>query len=436
MEIERKTKYLFVISFDGLSTLDFEYIKSLPNFREFLKEASYSKKVYSVYPTLTYPAHATIVTGKYPKNHGIINNTLFQLNRKRPDWYWKRQYLKGETLYDLAIERGMKVAAILWPVTAKSKIQYNMPEVLANRPWQNQIMVSMLNGNPLYQYRLNKVYGHLRSGTRQPNLDNFAHEAFLYTIKNRKPNLALVHYTDLDTTRHIYGFHSQNAMEALERHDRRLGEIITTLKESGIYEESTIVLLGDHSSLDEDKVVNLNVLLREKGYITINKKGNIKDYKAIIKNCDGSAYLYLKDKEDKNLKKDIYNLFTDFNKDFNCIEAIYDRDQAINFGADPKCTFMLEANKGYYFLDEFEGEIIREVKDHHIGVVPDFTRSTHGYSPFKENYTTVFMATGKGIKKGVIIDEMSLVDEGPTLGSLLGIELKEADGKVIWEFIE
>lgn len=436
MKNETKTKFLFVISFDGLATLDFEYISKLPNFKEFIEKASYCKKVYSVYPTLTYPAHATIVTGKYPKNHGIINNTLLQLNRKKPDWYWKRQYLKGETLYDLAIEKGMKVAAILWPVTAKSKIQYNMPEVLANRPWQNQIIVSMLNGTPLYQYRLNKNFGHLRSGVRQPNLDNFAHEAFLDTIKSKRPNLSLVHYTDLDTTRHIHGFHSQNVVEALERHDRRLGEIINTLKENGIYEESTIVLLGDHSSLDEDKVVNLNVLLREKGYISINNKGNIADYKAIVKNCDGSAYIYLKDKENVKLKEEIYNLLKEFNEDFNCIEFIYNSEEAANFGADPKCTFMLEANKGYYFLDEFEGEVIREVKDQDIGVVPDFTRSTHGYSPFKENYTTVFMAAGKGVRKGAVIEEMNLIDEGPTLGKLLGIELKEADGKVIWEFIE
>ena len=112
--MKRITKHLIVISFDGLSTLDFEYINSLPNFKNFIKEAAYSKKVYSIYPTLTYPAHATIVTGKYPKNHGIINNTLLQLNRKSPDWYWERKYIKGDTFYDIAIKTGMKVAAILW----------------------------------------------------------------------------------------------------------------------------------------------------------------------------------------------------------------------------------------------------------------------------------------------------------------------------------
>jgi Uncharacterized proteins of the AP superfamily len=103
--MSRMTKYLYVISFDGLSSLDFEYISSLPNFKRFLAEASYCKNVYSVYPSLTYPAHTTIVTGKYPRNHGIVNNTLLQPYRKSPDWYWSRKYIKGDTIYDLAIKK-------------------------------------------------------------------------------------------------------------------------------------------------------------------------------------------------------------------------------------------------------------------------------------------------------------------------------------------
>lgn len=75
--MKRMTEYLYVISLDGLSTLDFEYITSLPNFKNFIKEASYCKKVYSVYPTLTYPAHATIVTGKYPKETRCCISPLY-----------------------------------------------------------------------------------------------------------------------------------------------------------------------------------------------------------------------------------------------------------------------------------------------------------------------------------------------------------------------
>lgn len=418
--MEKLTKYLYVISFDGLSTLDFEYISTLPNFKKYLKEAAYSKQVYSVYPSLTYPAHATIVTGKHPKSHGIVNNTLLQVNRESPDWYWQRKYVKGETFYDLAIDNGMKVAALLWPVTAKSRIQYNLPEIFANRPWQNQILVSLFNGSPMYQFQLNRKYGQIRKGLEQPFLDDFTHASLLDTIAKKDVELTLVHYTDLDTMRHHYGFNSDEARASLDRHDRRLGEIIDALKNKGIFEESTVVVLGDHSSIDEDKIINLNVLLKEKGYITLKNSGKIKDYKAISKSCDGSAYLYIKD---NNIVEEVKKIIMDFNKKEDCLEWVENE------------PIMLEAKKGYYFLDNTEGPVIRKINPEEAGNIAGVTASTHGYSPFKENYTTVFMMAGKGINKGAVIEKMNLVDEGPTLASLLGLKFKQCDGALLKDFL-
>ncbi|HYE10659.1 MAG TPA: ectonucleotide pyrophosphatase/phosphodiesterase [Patescibacteria group bacterium] len=433
--MSKLTNRLIVLSFDGLSSLDFEYIMTLPNFSAFVNNAAYCKQVYSIYPTLTYPAHTTIVTGKYPKNHGIINNTILQPGNENPDWYWHRKHIRGDTLFDMAIKEGMRTAALLWPVTAKSRIKYNMPEIFANRPWQNQILVSLLNGSPYYQYRMNQRFGYLRKGKKQPELDNFTHQSLLFTLKNHLPELSLVHYTDLDTMRHYNGFHSEVAFEALQRHDIRLGEIIAALKEIGIYEDSTIVVLGDHSSLDEDKIINLNVLFKEKGWILKGKNQQI-TYNVICKNCDGSAYIYLKGNQNEQLKSEVYTVIEHFNSQYSCIEAIHTAEEAAGLGADPNCVFMLEAQKGYYFLDALEGPIIRQIQPGEAGNVPHITINTHGYSPFKEEYTTVFMASGKGIKKGAVIEKMNLIDEGPTMARLLGLELKEADGKVLNELLD
>ncbi len=231
---------LIVISFDALSTLDFETINSLPNFSQFLRNSSYCKRVKSIYPSLTYPALATIVTGKYPKNHGVINNTLLQPGRDKPDWYWYRKYISRPTLYDKAIDKGLKVAALLWPVTGRSRIQYSMPEIFANRPWTNQIIVSILSGSPWYQFILNQKLGHLRRGFQEPYLDDFVHENALYTIKHYSPNLMLIHYTDLDWQRHKHGFYSKEAKEALIRHDTRLGEITN----NGVFSIILLFVLG------------------------------------------------------------------------------------------------------------------------------------------------------------------------------------------------
>ena len=64
-------------------------------------------------------------------------------------------------------------------------------------------------------------------------------------------------------------------------------------------------------------------------------------------------------------------------------------------------------------------------------------KSYHGYNPSsKENYETVFLVAGKGIKKNVFLDEMSLTDEGPTLAAILGLEMKDTDGRALVEILE
>lgn len=358
--------------------------------------------------------------------------------RESPDWYWQRKYIKGETLYDEALKKGMKVAALFWPVTGKSSITYNMPEVLANRSWQNQILVSLLNGSPLYQWKLNQEFGHLRNGVSQPDLDHFTHQSLLYTLREKKPELTLVHYTDLDSMRHYHGFNSTEAQEALKRHDQRLGDILQTLREMQIEKESTIVLLGDHSSLDEDQVIKLNVLLKENGYLELDAKGRLKNYRAIVKSCDGSAYVYFNPKYPRNPRevKKLHHLLEVFKQETGALEGIYSSADAIQWGADPQCAFLLEASLGYYFLDQLEGPVLEKIKPEDVGGLYHRTKAAHGYSPFKEGYTTVFMARGQGVREGVVLPEMSLIDEGPTLARLLGFLLPKADGRVLDEILE
>lgn len=305
------TNRLIVISFDCLSSSDYQLIRTLPNFRRVLNEGSYVQHVEAIYPSLTYPSHVSIVTGNYPKRHGVINNTLLQPGASSPDWNWYRANIKGTTLYDEAYKANLTTAALLWPVTGKAKsIQYNLPEIFANRPWHNQIAVSLLNGTPAFLWDLNKRFGHIRNGLNQPELDDFVLECTIYTLQTKKPDLLLIHFTDLDTNRHQNGVFSSEATEAIHRHDKRLGRILDDLEERGELAETTIVVLGDHSALDENKAISPNVILYEENLITVNRKGKITDWKAYCKSCDGSAYIYLKHPVDTQTMKTVKDILT------------------------------------------------------------------------------------------------------------------------------
>jgi predicted AlkP superfamily pyrophosphatase or phosphodiesterase len=434
--MERLTNHLIVISFDCLSALDFPLLKTLPHFKTILEKGSYVEKVESIYPSVTYPCHTTIVTGNYPNRHGIINNTLLQPGRTSPDWNWFRRLIKGTTLYDEAKKANLTTAALLWPVTGKADIDYNLPEVFPNRPWQNQILVSLRNVSPRYQWDLNQRFGRIRNGLNKPELDDFVLESTVHTIKTKKPNLLLVHFTDLDTQRHDYGFSSKEAIAAIHRHNDRLGRILSSLKDSGIYENSTIIALGDHSALDENKAINLNILLHQQKLISTNAKGKINNWKAYCKSCDGSAYIYLKDRNDFETSKKVKRLLESLLVDPDAgIEKILTAKEAASKGADGSCTFMVEAKKGYYFLEDFQGEYLKKITREDVLADKKYNLACHGYSPEKPEYSTIFMAAGKGIRPKTIVHKARLIDEGPTMARLLGLNLGNTDGKIIKELL-
>ena len=67
---------LVVFSADAMVFEDMELMRTLPNFSRYFANASGVKRVRSIYPSVTYPAHATIASGLYPCHHGIVNNEV------------------------------------------------------------------------------------------------------------------------------------------------------------------------------------------------------------------------------------------------------------------------------------------------------------------------------------------------------------------------
>jgi len=427
---------LFLISLDAVGSKDMEYMSSLPNFGRFLKDAAYCPNVKSVYPTLTYPAHTSIITGRYPIHHGVVNNTMFQPKRLKPDWFYRRKNIVGTTLYDEVIKKGWKAASLLWPVTGKSRIHYNLPEIHPYRWWQTQITTTLFQGSAGYILGLLPYLTMINKGTRQPALDDFVHKSALHTIRKYNPNLVMVHYLDVDFTRHGYGLNNNHVKEAMQRMDKRLGELFKVIEETGDLTNTTICVFGDHYQKDTHTIFYPNTFLKEQGYIKVRGK-SIASYKAVVKNCDGAAYIYLNPEYEtsalkEELEKKVLMLFEKASQNAAYgIKHIVSREEAIQKGADANCIGMLEAADGFYFLDETE-VLLRNVSEEKLHKM----RATHGYDPMTEDYGTFFMAKGKNIKENVLIDSMELVDEGTTLAHMLGIDLGEVDGKVIYDMLK
>lgn len=72
---------VLLISIDGLQPADVIDAEKrgldIPNLKRFVTEGTYASGVKGVLPTVTYPSHATLLTGVSPSKHGIIGNTSF-----------------------------------------------------------------------------------------------------------------------------------------------------------------------------------------------------------------------------------------------------------------------------------------------------------------------------------------------------------------------
>ena len=118
---------LIIISNDALVSEDLQYLITKPTMRDFFEKGSIVETLRTVYPSITYCCHASMITGAYPNKTGVVNNEVNEVNNRR--WTWERKHIKVKTLIDAFKEKGYTTANVFWPVLGNDKnIDYNIPE--------------------------------------------------------------------------------------------------------------------------------------------------------------------------------------------------------------------------------------------------------------------------------------------------------------------
>ena len=422
----RTSKHLIVISYDAFSEENWELARTLPNFSSLLSLGSHSTKLKSVYPTLTYTVHTTIVTGVYPDKHGIIHNNPLQpfIRENQQDWYWFRKDIKVPTLYDAAKEKGLRTAGILWPVTGKASLRYNLPEIAAIKD-ESQVFKILKNGTPAFCISMAIRHGRSLQGPKQPYLDDFTASCAIDTIKRKKPHLLLMHLIELDDAKHRYGTDSIEVTRTVERMDKRLGCILRAVKDAGMSKDTVIAIVGDHGQFNVQKEVHLNNFLRDAGLITEDK--GVLTWRAYFQSAGGSAYLHIKpgDQQAQDVAAELMeNMAAD---PANGIQRLYSRKELNDFHVDQSIKYMAEARIGYGFTEVLGAQTIEDLNLQHIKY------ATHGYSPDKPNYRCNMLISGPGIKQGYEVGDIEMVDIAPTLARILQLDLNGCDGRTLDE---
>lgn len=424
-----RKKKLILVSLDALSCTDFAYIQRLPNFAKLIAEGAYCPNETSVYPSLTFPCHASIATGCVPNSHGIVSNYLFNPFSRLPKWNFYASNLRRKAIWDYAAENGKKVLNMSWPVSAGAAAAYSMPEMSPAKPkeWNmdsffRQLLVFLRYGTPSFAIKTLLSDKRLPQAWflgRQPVLDECMMRSFLNAIRRCDFDIGMMHIYGLDDARHTYGNDAEACQEYLRKYDRFIGKLLAYSQERP-KENITLMITGDHAQKDVAYAIYGNMLLEQHGLCRY-EGGLLKSYLAYLDGCDGMAYLYLRENcpDQETVLEQLRNIFG------KCrgVKKIMTGQEASLIGSDVRAALVLEADDGYAFESGYEPEAAKTADK----IIRSHYRALHGYLPGAPDYQTMFFCYGKDVN-AVRIPEMCITDILPSICHWMGFSIEQTDG--------
>lgn len=412
-----------VISIDAMTGTDYEELSRRASFSSLIRHSSLVENIHTLWPSYTYPCHAAIICGCYPDKSGIYHNEKLDITRRKNEWFWWERDIKRKTIIEYAEEHGLTTAAIGWPVTAGGNADYTIPEIwpLEDGGDEERMYREAVSGKAW------PVFEHNRECLRERK----GHYYDIYTtgsaeeiIRKYSPDLTLIHLSALDSTKHICGSDTAVLQDAYDYIDSCLSRIVRASIDAASYPDTTFFLLGDHGHMDIKRSFALNRVLADRGYITLGND-RIESWRILAHPSSFSAQVYLNGIG----RKDALCVLEEIRKEYpGTIERLYSAFEAEEiYHLQGPFDIVLESTEGTYLpLSPFLPSLTER---------KDGPYSSHGYQPEK-GPKPVFAVCGKKAA-GVRVPWARLVDEGPTILSLFGIEMDEdIDGRVIKGLIE
>ena len=385
---------LILLSFDGVHYGDLQ-LAQLPSLRRIVQKGLFVKRLETVFPSVTWNIHTSVVTGKKPKDHRIYGNEIYDRQRQTIDHYFCRQLgtkedlIQCETFYDALAKEGKTIASICWPLTQGAKhIEKNIPEFYTQEEFDRFCTPGFYEelkqeGFPLSCYgRWSKEH------SLGPLQDSLTEEILEYIIRNRQADVILGHYLLYDSFQHEFGVGSPEAIWALSYVDSLIGRLLDCLEKEGLMEDTQIILFSDHGHSNVTQAFDINRIL--------DMASCSRDALRVANN-GGCALLYAIGTEGENQLKEARIIL----QNHPGVEKIYDGKNMEEIGwslpEKPDKLFpdiVLALREGWCCA---EGELK--------------SKSMHGYNPKTVERMNGFLAAcGRGFDQGAVVENMLVTD--------------------------
>lgn len=266
--IESIMKRLAVLNVVGLCERELQEMPFLLKWAQARQKSSFRP----VFPAVTCTAQSCYLTGESVDTHGIVGNGWYDREAAEVK-FWKQSnhLVQGEKLWERVrkVRPGFRCAKWFWWYNMYSTADYSMTP----RP------MYPADGRKVFD-----VYAHplvLRDEVKEklgpfpfPSFwgpragiesSRWIAESAKWIEERESPDLNLVYLPHLDYALQKDGPGSAAAQKACGEIDQLLGELIPTLEQGGV----EVVVLSEYGISKVNRVVHLNRLFREKGWVTI-----------------------------------------------------------------------------------------------------------------------------------------------------------------------
>jgi predicted AlkP superfamily pyrophosphatase or phosphodiesterase len=428
-------RHVIIISVDGLAAYLLDDRKAaLPTIRKLAREGAVANGGMKVSnPSVTWPNHTTLVTGVRPEKHGVLANGVLVRSAPgvpvfidpRRD---KHELVRVPTLYDLAHAAGLKTADVNWPCTRAAKtLDDSIPDAPDEITNTTPRLRSELIAAGLLTDATDASFKSLSGAAR----DHVWTEAACHLIRERKPNLLVLHLLNCDSTQHAEGPQTPPGYTANAYADSCVARVLAALDEAGIRQQSTVFIVADHGFAATPKALRPNVVLRQQGFLKIAAGGKISEAQAHVVSEGGIGLVYCTDPGTAPADRlRVKELLTGQEG----VAEILEPEQFASHGLPHPREYsqapdlVLVANDGYGVSSSAEGETFVAP-----GIEARVSAGSHGFLATYPKMNAICILAGAGIRPGARLNAVENIDIAPTAAKLLGLDNLAADGKILTE---
>ncbi|HEX2079875.1 MAG TPA: ectonucleotide pyrophosphatase/phosphodiesterase [Longimicrobium sp.] len=424
-----RADHVVLVSIDGLRP---EHAQDerwpAPTLQQLAWEGAQADAVRSVFPSLTYPAHAIMVTGALPARHGIYHNEPFDPAGQTGRWHWEAAALRVPALWDVLRAEGRTSAAVSWPVSVGAAIDWNLPDIWPLDPRTDPMVPIREAARPggLFEEVEREACGRLcgenfsiHTLRREDRVGAIG--AYLFT--RYRPALLLLHVIGTDHIQHEYGRANPMTRRAVGAADRAVGQVLEVVEQLGLRGRTAFIITGDHGSLDTHTEIRPNAWLAEAGLL--EDRPDRGRWRACFHGSGGSVFLRLRARADRAALTRVRELLAARAAGERRLFRVIGRRRLQSLGADPEAHLALAAAPGVAFST--------------IAAAPALGPATgagHGYLPGIPEMHTALVASGAGIRRGVTAATLRIENVAPLVAALLGLPFSPADGVLLPGFLQ